>query len=167
LAAAGVKNVALISGPRDNHNHQTRAEVVAKHFQVLGHHTGPAEILTGQLAMQKFQAAQVYPSTKLHAIVATNNVLAVGALQVVCGAASRQSAQPVIACVDSLALTEVLPTPFLSVTQDIDAMAQQAVAKLMRQLHPSVDPAAFGPIDQELGFFVSANERFAALLKQR
>lgn len=162
LKEAGVKNVALVSGPRDNHNHRTRAEVISRLLNVVAHHAGPAEIPTGQLAMQKFRAANVYPSADLHAIVATNNLLAVGALQAVGSGKDRSAGRPIVACVDTLPLAEVLPIPFVSVRQDIDAMAEQAVAELMRQLHPGVDPASFGADAGELGIFISANEAFAA-----
>lgn len=165
LATAGVENVALISGPRDNHNHHVRAEVIGRRFSVVARHSGAAEIPTGQQAMQKFRAAGAYPSASVHAIVATNNLLAVGALQAVGTSKGRQAGRPIVACVDTMHLAEVLPIPFVSVRQDIDAMAEQAVARLMQQLHPSVDPASFGSSGGELSIFVSANEAFNTLAK--
>jgi LacI family transcriptional regulator len=167
LVAAGVKNVAMISGPRDNHNHHTRAEVIGKHFNILAHHSGPAEIPTGQQGMQKLRDARIYPSSNLHAIVATNNLLAVGALQAVASATVGPAVRPVVACIDALPLAEVLPIAFVSVSQDIDAMAEQAVAKLMQQLHPAIDPASLGNSADELGFFVSANQAFADLIRAK
>ena len=168
LVAADVSNIALIAGPRDNHNHHARAEVIRRRFRVLAHHSGPAEIPTGQEAMQRFIAAKVYPSADLHAIVATNNHLAVGALQVLGASKSRAAGAsdvPIVACVDTLPLAEILPIPFVCVQQDIDAMAEQAVIRLMHQLHPSIEPATFGDASRELGVTVSANDAFASLVK--
>jgi LacI family transcriptional regulator len=124
LARAGVKRIALVTGPLSVFTHRRRADALAERFEIIASHEGPAQKETGHQAFIKFLTLQP------DAIVCTNNFLAAGLIE--CSAEVNRPAP--IGVYDEVASMHLLPIPMVVSLQDIPKLAEGCVTLLMKQL---------------------------------
>lgn len=124
LERAGVRRIALITGPSHVVTHRRRAEVAADRFEVLDRFEGPAQRETGRLALGRFA------SLKPDAIVCTNNFLGQGVLD----AMSDAESAPIIGCFDEMPMMHLLAIPIVCSTQNVAMLAEACVNQLLAML---------------------------------
>jgi len=134
LERAGVRNVALVSGPAFIVTHRRRAEVIGERLSVVARHEGPAQRETGRQAFIKF--LQLQPD----AIVCTNNFLGQGVIDAI----AEIDQPPIIGCFDEIPMMHLLPIPIICSVQDVPMLAEGCVSQLLPQL--SGDPSKREPI---------------------
>ena len=111
-------------------DHRRRAEAVAKCFEVIASHEGPAQKETGRSAFIRFLSASP------DAIVCTNNFLGQGVLDSI-----AQIENPlVIGCFDEVPMIHLLPIPIACSVQDVAGLAEGCVRLLLPQLQGSREP---------------------------
>jgi LacI family transcriptional regulator len=125
LQRAGVRRIALVSGPEQIITHRRRAEIVSGCFEVVARHEGPAQTETGRLAFIRFLTAQP------DAIVCTNNFLGQGLIDAI----AEIEQPPVIGCFDEIPMMHLLPLPIACSIQDIPLLADGCVQQLLPQLN--------------------------------
>jgi DNA-binding LacI/PurR family transcriptional regulator len=124
LQRAGVKRVALVSGPLNVFTHRRRVDALAERFEIIATHEGAAQKETGRQAFIKFLALQP------DAVVCTNNFLAAGMIE--CFA--EVDRPPIIGVYDEVASMHLLPIPMVVSLQDVPLLAEGCVSLLMKQL---------------------------------
>ena len=130
LLRVGVRRVGLVMGPQHVVTHRRRAEAVAKCFEVIASHEGPAQKETGRSAFIRFLSASP------DAIVCTNNFLGQGVLDSI-----AQIENPlVIGCFDEVPMIHLLPIPIACSVQDVAGLAEGCVRLLLPQLQGSREP---------------------------
>jgi len=141
LERVNVRDVALVTGPAHVPTHRRRAEIVARRFNVVARHEGPARMETGRQAFIKLLDAAVQPPD---AVVCTNNFLGQGFLEGI----AQIERPPVIACFDEIPMMHLLPLPIVCSIQDVAMLAECCVNLLLPQLkgeaakiHPVVLPS--------------------------
>jgi len=125
LERAGVKTVAIVSGPLHVSTHRRRADAVARRFEVIGRHEGPAQKDTGRHAFVKFLGQQP------DAIVCTNNFLGEGVIDSI----AKIETPAIIGCFDDIPMMHLLPIPIVATVQDIPLLADGCVRQLLPQLN--------------------------------
>jgi LacI family transcriptional regulator len=132
LRRAGVRRIALVSGPGHVVTHRRRCEILEGCFEVLARHDGAAQKETGRQAALKF--VDVAPD----AIVCTNNFLAQGVVD----ALAQIERPPVIGVFDEIPMMHLLPMPIVSSMQDVPALAEGCVAQILRLMEgePATEP---------------------------
>src|SRR4051812_2192265 len=101
LERVGVRRVILIAGPQFISTHHERAEIMAKRFEVVARHEGPAQRDTGRQAFVKY----FNTNTRADAVVCTNNFLAQGFIDSI----ESIDNPPVIAYFDDIPMSYLLP----------------------------------------------------------
>ena len=124
LQRAGVKSVAIVSGPLHVSTHRRRADAVARRFEVIARHEGPAQKDTGRHAFVKFLHQQP------DAIVCTNNFLGEGVIDSI----AKIETPAIIGCFDEIPMMHLLPIPIVATVQDIPLLADGCVRQLLPQL---------------------------------
>lgn len=134
LRKAGVRRIALVAGPQHVVTHRLRRELVAREFEVIAEHIGPAQKETGRQAFIRFL------STHPDAIVCTNNFLGQGLIDAI-----MQIEQPfIIGCFDEIPMMHLLPMPIVCSVQDVPMLAEACAQQLLNQL--AGEAAATEPI---------------------
>jgi len=149
LERVGVKKVAMVSGPAHIVTHRVRDELIARRFNVIARHEGPAQQETGRQAFIRFL------SLRPDAIVCTNNFLGEGVIDAI----EKIEDPPIIACYDQIAMMHLLPLPIVCSVQDVPLMSEKCVELLLAQLEGRPGPAE--PI--ELQARCVTNQRFQSL----
>lgn len=134
LARAGVKRVAVAMGPQQVVTHRARFEVIARRFQVIAQHEGPAQNQTGRKAFINFLNEQP------DAIVCTNNFLGQGVIDSI----GHVENSFIIGCFDEIPMMHLLPIPIVCTIQDVPRIADGCVQLLLPQL--TGDNRGPGPI---------------------
>lgn len=124
LRNAGVRRVGIVSGPSHVLTHARRAETTREYFDVVDTHEGSAKAETGREAVAKLMPH------KPDAIVCTNNALALGLID----ALTQIADPPIIGVFDEVPMMHVLPIPIVCAVQDINALAEGAVAQILPML---------------------------------
>ena len=131
LTKAGVKKVAVVSGPSHVMTHRRRAEAAAECFEIVAHHEGPARLETGREAVAKLMPHRP------EAIVCTNNALAYGLID----SLVQIENPPVIGVFDEVPMMHVIPIPIICAVQDINALAEGCVTQLLPLLSGDDKPS--------------------------
>jgi LacI family transcriptional regulator len=124
LSRAGVRRIALVSGPRDIVTHRRRAQITSRRFKVVDTYEGPAQKETGRRAFIRFALRHA------DAVVCTNNFLGQGVID----AMEEIDNPPIIGCFDELPTMHLLPLPIVCVMQDVPLLADGCVRQLLPQL---------------------------------
>lgn len=125
LKRVGVKKVAIATGPQHVYTHRQRHDCIAREFQVIAEHSGPAQKDTGRQAFIQFL------TTQPDAIICTNNFLGQGLIDAI-----MQVDHPlVIGCFDEIPMMHLLPLPIVCSVQDVPMLADACAAELLRQLN--------------------------------
>ena len=132
LTAAGVRRIGLVSGPALIVTHRQRAEAIAKRFEALCVHEGPAQPETGREAWEKAR------SLPIDAMVCTNNFLGQGVIEAM---TDQRDFRP-IACFDEIPMMHLLPMPIVCNVQDVPKLAEESVRLMIAQLAGEQVPAA-------------------------
>src|SRR5688500_15658025 len=114
LRRAGVKRIALASGPRVIFTHRHRVESVARHFEVVARHEGAAQVETGR------DAARAFAGARVDAVVCTNNLIGMGYLE----SAEMRADGPVVGVFDAVPMMRLLPVPIVCCVQDVARLAE-------------------------------------------
>ncbi len=126
LERAGVKNIAVVSGPSHVITHRRRAQIVSRRFTILDQVEGPAQNETGRMALIRFLNLNTAPD----AIICTNNFLCQGVLDGI----GRIEQAPIMAVFDDVPMMHLLSVPMVASLQDVPMMADAAVRQLLPQL---------------------------------
>jgi LacI family transcriptional regulator len=129
LERAGVKKVALVTGPMNVLTHRQRAEIIESRFTVVDKMEGPAQKDTGHAALIRFMNLRHQPD----AIVCTNNFLCQGILEGI----GKIERPPIMAVFDDISMMHLLTVPMVASLQDVPMLADAAVQQLMPQLSGS------------------------------
>jgi LacI family transcriptional regulator len=121
MREAGIRRVAVVSGPTHIITHQRRYEAAVEAFEVVAHHEGPAKPETGREAVARIM------TNRPEAIVCTNNALAQGLLD----SLVQIENPPVIGVFDEVAMMHVIQIPIICAVQDIHALAEGCVTQLL------------------------------------
>lgn len=143
-----VRNIAIVSGPQHVVTHRRRSESVAKCFNVVATHEGPARGDTGRQAFIKFYGGAAANDgqeiTPPDAIVCTNTLLGQGVIDAI----AEIDKPPIIACFDELPMAHLSPIPIVCTIQDVPMLAERCVAQLLPQLRneSGIEPYVPKPI---------------------
>ena len=160
-----VRNVAIVSGPQYVVTHRRRAEMVARCFNVVGTHEGPARPETGRQAFIKFLEGSTAAAPPAHApdngaegdgpapsspsasadagaggVTAPPPLDAIVCTNTLLGrglidAIASIERPPIIACFDEIPMAHLLPIPIVCTVQDVPMLAERCVAQLLPQLN--------------------------------
>jgi LacI family transcriptional regulator len=132
LDTAGVKQIALLSGPLHVITHRRRSEILCERFEVLSRYEGPAQKATGRAAFLQF--TEVLP--RVQAIVCTNNFLAQGVVE----SLGQIEQPPIVGVFDEIPMMQLLRVPIVCSMQDIPAMADGCVTQILKLLDGTEEP---------------------------
>jgi LacI family transcriptional regulator len=131
LEGAGVKKVAVVRGPRHISTHRTRHKLIARRFDIVALHSGPAQARTGREAFIKLLGlGESEDQPEPDAIVCTNNFLGQGVIDSI----AEIDKPPIIACWDDVAMMHLSTLPVVTVVQDVPTLAAGCVSQLLPQL---------------------------------
>jgi LacI family transcriptional regulator len=136
LRRAGVRRIALASGPHVIFTHQHRADAVARQFEVVARHEGPAQPETGRDAARAFAAAS------LDAVVCTNNFIGQGYIESI----EMRERGPIVGVFDEVPMMRMLPVPIVCCVQDVARLAEACVNQLLPQLRGERTASQLEPI---------------------
>src|SRR5688500_10180360 len=108
LRRAGVRRVALASGPHVIFTHERRAAAIARHFDVIARHEGPAQLETGR------DAAGAFAHERVDAVVCTNNFIGQGYLESI----EMRADAPIVGVFDAVPMMHLLPVAIVCCVQD-------------------------------------------------
>ena len=128
LSKAGIRKVAVVTGPSHVMTHHRRAQAISECFEIVAQHEGPARHETGREAVAKLMPSQP------EAIVCTNNALAHGLID----ALVQIENPPVIGVFDEVPMMHVIPIPIVCAVQDVNALAEGCVTQLLPLLSGDV-----------------------------
>ncbi len=136
LRRAGVKRIALASGPPAVFTHHHRVESVARQFEVVARHEGNAQIETGR------DAARAFASADVDAVVCTNNFIGQGYVESV----EMRGDSPVVGVFDAVPMMQLLPLPIVCCIQDVARLAEACVNQLLPQLRGEKSASQLEPV---------------------
>jgi LacI family transcriptional regulator len=125
LRRAGVRRIALASGPGVIFTHHHRVESVAPHFEVVARHEGAAQVETGRDAARAFARGPPFD-----AVVCTNNFIGQGYLESV----ELRGDGAIVGVFDAIPMMRLLPVPIVCCVQDVARLAEACVNQLLPQL---------------------------------
>ncbi len=161
LAKAGVRRVALITGPQSFYGQGVYAQTVEREMTVVTRFQGPFAKKTGR---QAYHMLMGQPQPPFDAIVCTVPMMAQGFLQAIPSLEGRHPL-PIFAVTDSLPFMNLIPIPIVCLVSNIAALAEGCVNVLLSLLE---NPLAAGtrPAVPPLSLFpshIEFNSAFAAL----
>ena len=137
LRRAGVKRIALVSGPQVIFTHHHRAGRVAQHFEVVARHEGRAQVETGRDAAHAFARGPAFD-----AVVCTNNFIGQGYVE----SMERREDAPVVGVFDEVPMMQLLPVPIVCCVQDVARLAEACVNLLLPQLRGERGASQLEPV---------------------
>jgi LacI family transcriptional regulator len=164
LASAGVRRIALITGPQAFYGQSVYTRILEREMSVVARFDGPFSRNAGR---QAYHALMCQPQPRFDAIVCTVPLLAQGFFQAI-PSFNAHDPMPIIAVNDSIQLMHLLPIPVVCLVSNLAAMAEGCVSVLLSMLE-NRDATGSQCVVPPLSLFpshIEFNGAFAALQKR-